>query len=225
MDSEIWVQEYGWESLTSPMDYDSEQKQLLATHNDVAIIWDVQSGLALRTYPYGKRFQTLKFFKNDSILIASSHNVTLLDKQSGKQLREIDLGGPQLVNFLDFHEDNEKVFVVACDREQIRVWNLLTGETLQTFAAEGKVRRAAISPDMKYLLTGGADGVGILWDLNTGKVHQRFKGSTEISTCKWSEDGQKFITSGYGEFWHTVRCFIAAPADNDCRCIHRHVPS
>lgn len=201
---ELWIQQHSWESIHGPITYDSHKKLLLAGHEHTTILWDVETGLALRRYPFTGAIRTLKFFGDDAILIASNRVAFIFEKQSGTLRNQTELGDVNDNHFLHVQPDST-VWVISCDRKEMRVWDLLTTEEIQRFAAEGKVHHAVVSPDRKYLLTGGADGVGILWNLNTGKVHQRFRGSTDIRDAVFNKDGTKFLTIGSGESWYTPR--------------------
>jgi len=59
----------------------------------------------------------------------------------------------------------------------LRLWDLSTGKEIRQFEGHTKdVRRVAISPDGKQLLSGSYDGTMRLWDLQTGKELKRFDG-------------------------------------------------
>ncbi len=204
---EAWVQQWGLSSATQPIDYDAGHRHLLARHHKVVVLWDANRGLALRRFPSSGAVKTLRFYGDDAVLIENGKAVLIFDKQSGKLLREIQLGDSGSIHFLMFRDD-EPVLVASCGREEIHVWDLESGETLQTFPAEGKVSAATVTPDQQYLLTGSEDGVGILWNLEDGTVHQRFRSPVGISKVVFSPDGRKCLTIGSGEFWYTPRVVV-----------------
>ena len=55
---------------------------------------------------------------------------------------------------------------------------------------------ATFSPDGKIVATSSADGTVRLWDVKTGKQKNVIaKSSTYISSCRFSIDGKKLVTS------------------------------
>jgi hypothetical protein len=69
------------------------------------------------------------------------------------------------------------------DDASVIVWNAeadALGEIVQTLFGRGDALfTAAYSPDGRYLITGGADGVGVVWDLQTGEMDFRLYGHND----------------------------------------------
>ena len=57
---------------------------------------------------------------------------------------------------------------------------------------------AAFTPDGKRAVSGGADGIARLWDVDTGKELRQFHGHTAtILTIAFSADGRRFLTGSH----------------------------
>ena len=80
----------------------------------------------------------------------------------------------------------------------VRVWDLESGEQLRPLEGhKGKIRSVAVSPDGRYVLTGGHDAATILWDARTGHEIHRFRGHTEKVRCvAFLPDGRPRISAG-----------------------------
>ena len=67
--------------------------------------------------------------------------------------------------------------------------------------APGEPYCAAISPDGRLVLTGGANRATQLWDANTGRpVGEPLKGPAEVSAVAFSPDGADFLVGDHGGF-------------------------
>lgn len=208
-EEELFIQQWGLASADRVSDYDPESGHLLTKHQASAVLWDVKTGLALRHYPFNTRNFSARLLQNGRVLLKSSEMVRLLNKQSGEVIRDIDLVKYQYSNDSNILliNDGQPIFVASCGPETIRVWNLETGETLNEFPAEGEISAAKLSPDRQLLLA-GSGSVGILWNLKTGQVQQRFCSPTSIHSIEFNDEGSKFLTLGYGEFWYTPRVIV-----------------
>lgn len=93
--------------------------------------------------------------------------------------------------------------VSACDGRQVKIWDAKTGNEKATWREHRQqIYCANISPDDKWLITGGGDwasdarGELIVWDLAAGEVRARLDGHRlAIWTIAFSPDGRLFATS------------------------------
>lgn len=201
-EQELWVQLRSLTSALGPFDYDQAQNQLLTTHGRSALLWDASTGLALREYVVERNISHLRLMSDQRLLIGTNRSASIFNKQSGELLQEIQLGDINDHHFLLFPNEGQ-ILVLTCNQSQMRLWDLLSGETQQIFQAEGKVKTATISPNNKYLLTVAEDSVGILWEVKNGNVYQRFIGPTNPYQLAFDSTGQHFLMTGAGEFWYT----------------------
>jgi WD40 repeat protein len=81
------------------------------------------------------------------------------------------------------------------------LWDLATGQEVRQFTGHTRaVRSVAMTPDGKYVVSGGSwDGTVRLWDLATGQEVRRFTGHEyAVTSVAVTPDG-KYVVSGSGE--------------------------
>lgn len=85
--------------------------------------------------------------------------------------------------------------ILASSRGQdIQLWNLQTGELLDTLSShQANVRSVAISPDGKTLASGSGDGTVKLWDIPTGEMLVSFLHSGVVTAVGFTADGRAVI--------------------------------
>ena len=84
--------------------------------------------------------------------------------------------------------------------DTIRLWNVNTGELIETFEGHTDVvSSVAFSPDGQTLASGSWDETIRLWNVNTGELIETFEGHTDVvSSVALSPDGQT-LASGSGD--------------------------
>jgi WD40 repeat protein len=74
-----------------------------------------------------------------------------------------------------------------------------TGKLVREVKAHvGEAHAVAFSPDGKRLISGGADKVALVWDVESGMIVQRLAGHTGLVTCAaFLAGGRQAVTGGY----------------------------
>ena len=86
--------------------------------------------------------------------------------------------------------------------DEIRFWDVNTGETLQILTGHTSVKSISFSPDGSTLASGSGDEIRF-WDVNTGETLQTLTGHTDdVKSISFSPDGST-LASGSAEirFW------------------------
>ncbi|RLL50861.1 hypothetical protein D8Y20_10750 [Mariprofundus sp. EBB-1] len=106
---------------------------------------------------------------------------------------------------LSVSADGENVVYSTLEDFSVKVWNLRSGNKVQTFGAsyfglgEGhseRVTELVFSPDGRYVASGSDDHTIKLWDVSTGEIVRDFKGLPwRINNVSFSEDGKKVLGS------------------------------
>lgn len=169
---------------------------------DRAIVWDFESGKAIRTLAgHTTPSITLEAANLDSERkIYPSHIAEGLPKgwhkETGHELATplSMIGGVMAV---DFSPDGEYLATGGGDAVA-RIWDIETGKELRTLRGHlNYVRCLAFSHDGQRLATGSWDNSVRLWDVHSGKELTRFLDHTEsVNALAFSPDGKQLATAG-----------------------------
>ncbi len=137
---------------------------------------------------------------------SDDHRAVLWDATTGSQLRTL-LGLAASIESVAFSADGRLVLAAggSFDDEgyfgEAIVWNAATGVAVQTIRIPEQVHCAALSPDGRWVLTGGQGrregddqdvGVARLWEVATGNEREAFNVSPHpIHSLAFSPDGRR----------------------------------
>ncbi len=120
------------------------------------------------------------------------HNMT-----TGECLGELH-GHRSLVTAVLMTSDGRLIISASFDHS-IRVWNAFSGACLHLLrdAHSDGILAADMSSDDRYLVTGGMDKVGALWDVRQSKFLRLLPGHTHwLRAVRFAPDGRTFATGG-----------------------------
>jgi len=181
-------------------------------------LWDVASGSEVgRFRGLPKRINEVSFSRDGTRVLVASEAVdkgslTLWDFSSGRQLIEF-IGHKSETKSAKLSRDGRFVLSVH-DKEEVRVWDAATGQTIRAFHPHDVASRflftplntVAISPDGKRGITGGG-WVGMhtpsppqhtlrLWDLAAGREINNFDDCSDaVQAVHFSLNG-RFVLAG-----------------------------
>jgi hypothetical protein len=113
-----------------------------------------------------------------------------------RRLRQMAYEDFEWVNCAVFSTDGR--WIAACFAKQIAIWEAATGRIVRKFEGHKKtVWSVALSPDMKYLLSGSEDYTVRLWDVTTGQEIRRYPGELLGSQVVFSPDGTMVASTGF----------------------------
>lgn len=139
----------------------------------------------------------LKFSKDGGsfFTISRSGLFSVIDVEKKKVVRSEQLVREAGVNVMNVSSD-EKFIAFGCANKRVYIYDLETLKQRQSLWHGAPVRSSAISPDGRYVLSGGYDGQVIRWDAATGKStgsHKNFMGP--VMGIAFTADGSKFACS------------------------------
>ena len=160
-------------------------------------LWDVATGRELREF---KNIESVSCaaISPDGKLVAACENgprVWIWDAKTGRELRKL-VGKTGRSQTISWSADSKWIAAYADDR--INLWDVATGDLLHRFNHKGWIRRIAISPDGKFLVTGEMnENFHRVWDIASEKELRRLPGSGRGLEHGFSPDGKSFV--GYCE--------------------------
>jgi RNA polymerase sigma factor (sigma-70 family) len=179
-------------------------------------LWDAVTGRLLHRLKQGGNRNMLgavTFSPDSRVVTAAAYNgiVRRWEAATGKELEVLKdksiPGSGSMACELAYTPDGKRL-AATFHFKMIRMWDLTTGKLLPQFAGEhGKsLRRLAITPDGKLLVTGGWEQDGPrryvirLWDTDTGKTVRRLVGARSgVDALALSPDGKWLASGGYYE--------------------------
>jgi WD40 repeat protein len=121
-------------------------------------------------------------------------SATLWDAATGKASKRLEcLGG--LVTPVRFSRDGAMLATINVD--DVRTWDIPAGTLRAAFSLHSlRVMHAAFSPDGRYLLTAGDDGIARIWDTSVRNAPLMLPHpSASFAVSRFSPDGSKIATS------------------------------
>lgn len=138
--------------------FSPDGRELITGHDqDEAWRWDVNTGQRLNEVPLTISADLLPRFSSDGIhcLVSATGHVHLLNWKSQQVVHSVPAGR---VLFDMTFSPNGKQFATAAFSDQVRIWNVESGEPVRTpIAHESGANRVAFSPDGTLLATAGFD--------------------------------------------------------------------
>jgi WD40 repeat protein len=183
--------------------FTSDGSQVLTadTAEREATLWNARTGEKQRTFAV--RSAGLAFRPNTRQVLLGDD---LWDLETGQKV--FTLPGHYAEYFMSALTvlPEKQQFLIALDKSQFLRWDAGTGARLCT-SPEGK-GSIVFSADGKQMLTSGPDNTGLLWEVDTGRKLQTFRGhGKEVFTLAFSPDGKRILTGSYDKtaiLWDSV---------------------
>lgn len=137
-------------------------------------------------------------FSNDqtAILTGGRNQVRVWDAKTFQaRIAPLKVSSPlRMTGFLD---GANKVFTIA--GKSARIHDAFSGRELRTISTEADMLSGGVSPDSKWLVTGGDDGMARVWDLSTGKQLVEKKHPGKVYYAGFSPKGTSVVTFPIGQ--------------------------
>ncbi len=156
-------------------------------------LWDLRTGTFLRReQPYAS---FLVSPDGRRALSGVGRHLHLWEVETGKELLKFPVAVGERVRFVAFSPDGARA---VAGETIVQLLDLATGKEIRRFDGHrGIVWGAALSPDGKRLVTGGADGTVRLWDVETGKEVQPLTGPVgSVHSVAFSPDTTLLASHG-----------------------------
>ena len=152
-----------------------ENYQFLAGGDDQRnlIIWKItKTKPKLKLEGHSSNCSFIEFDKNAENLYAGTEGGSVYVWDLNTQRSTVLAGHRTSITSMAY-EESEKVLATASGDSNVKIWDLRrsSNEPILTFSQHtAAVRDVAISPDGRWVASGGADGLLKIWELNTGKM-------------------------------------------------------
>ena len=92
-----------------------------------------------------------------------------------------------------YNRDGDLLFSAGKDKHVV-LWRVSNGEPIGTYEGHiGAINDCDVTPDTKYLATGGGDNFMYVWDVETGKKLAEAEFKTSVNSVSWSCGGKYLL--------------------------------
>jgi WD40 repeat protein len=206
----VWDLATGEKSLVLPhgnsyitqIEFSPDGSRLLTVGSDAARVWDVGKGQEISglqmadvdraTFdPHGTRLA----------MVHQRTNILVLDAATGRRLFPPLRPDNFRITALAFASGGSAL-VIATESGLARIWDSGTGKPMTPPLGLGPgthVRHAAVSPDGRFLATGGSNGSARIWDVATGQpLTPPLSHPGGVVHVAFSPDSLRLVTIGDG---------------------------
>jgi len=172
-------------------------------------IWELRSReMASHLKEHAARVTQVELFPNDQYAISVSRDRCLLtwDLKTEKRLTQHreKHGG---INCLAI-ASNQTTVVTAGQEKTLTYWDLRMADPVRTIDLDEEVMSVSLSPDDRYLATGGTGQVVKLWDVNAGREMSSATGhSRVVQKLSFSPDGKQLVSVGFDHSIFVWNCY------------------
>jgi len=197
---------------------------LSISENQTMKLWDLPTGQCLKTVDgYSNWLLSIAFSPDGQILASSNEDqrIRLWDVDTGQCLQTLS-GHTNLVSSITFapkningetvaemgKSQNHQILASSSDDTTIKLWDVDTGECLQTFwGHDSWVYSVSFSPNGQILASGSRDQTVKLWDWHTGEcLHTLQRHVQQVKTIGFSPCG-RMLASGSND--NTIKLWDA----------------
>ncbi len=192
-------------SMFMELDFSPDETHLFcASYDNTVKVWEKDTGNEIFSIlnhmdTYGSIF----FHDNDRKIIGTNWDRRLNSTHPSILTCDINTGTVEEIISWDIERISDLILCSNCKYVLIvsyeghsKLWNIQSGEHVQTFFIDEFIDSAAVSPDGGHLVTGGGQGALKLWDIESGEEIQNFEGHWAIiRSIDFSKDGKKLLTA------------------------------
>ncbi|MGD9679216.1 MAG: caspase family protein [Vulcanibacillus sp.] len=183
--------------------FSPNNKYIATIDNDTTKLWNVDTGKLIRFCTgHTSRIISVKFSPNSKYLVTGSFDKTaiLCEVETGKQL-QIFKGKVNRVK--DMHFTANKEHLALINNNLIQYFDFNACKVEKDFLIDNE--QIDFSPDGKYILAGSQDRTAKLYDAETGKLLQIFKGHNGFVASVAFNPDAKYFATGSGQYDGKVR--------------------
>lgn len=188
-----------WPLVFSPNGKILAGKGLVAAPNNKVQLWQADTGAYLFTFEgHTEPVSKYIFSPNSKVFASGSEDGTIVlwDAKTGESLSNLT-GHTQSISALAFSADSQTL--ASGGGNEIRLWEVNTGNPIGTFDAVESISALTFSPDGKTLASGSEVGLIQIWESYPDyQIQATLKGhQASIGMLMFSPDGKTLASGSY----------------------------
>jgi len=171
------------------------QYLLTASNDKTALLWNIKTGIPIKTFKHSKAVYFADFSPDGSKIITTSMDNTaaLWDVKTGKRLKRL-LGHKKGILHAAFSPDGKYV-ATASGGGNVRIWSVSDSKLVKVLKGHNKAVFHIAFNDNKIVTT-SLDHTARLWNFKTGKLLNTLIGHEYgVYYGAFSPDGSKIVTT------------------------------
>ncbi len=181
------------EAFSTALAPDGRQILFVDTNNN-GRIFDLETGLKIKSYIFDHNVYTIALSSNGLILTGGRDNTARIwDMESGEEIARLD--HTSTVTTVAFSPDGSLALTGSSDK-MVKLWDVTTGLEIYRIKHSKTVMSVVFSPDGSQILTGSYDGKVSLWDTATGNRIRTFLPGYPVYCLTFSPDGTQILVGG-----------------------------
>ena len=152
-------------------------------------VWNVVTKEKIATFSQGGSASAVTFSPDGkTIATGSGRRIIIWNLETERKIIEIKAYNRYVINTLSFSYDGTLIACAGRDGT-VKVWDVVTGQNINTFSHESSVHSIDFSPTEKVLASGSSDATVKLWDVDTGTEILEIESHGAIWVVDFSHDG------------------------------------
>lgn len=205
-----WNHQANIDSQITSVAFSPEGEFALTSDGMTLVLWDVNSGKALRFFnaPSEVLHLALTPFAGEALLGLADGTAVLFDVQRGGIIQQMKQGN-RILSMAISADGNFALF--GLDGKKTKYWNLRTLELILEIDTQGRVQTVALSDDGSFALLTVQHIDAVIWDMQEKKPHSKlqysnpfFPSFSSFVVARFSKDGTRILTgntTGAIELW------------------------
>ena len=173
----------------------------IGTQDGVAVLWDTTSGATRQLSSPDQQWINVRDFSSDGNLVVAGSGdfpgaVIVWAVASGEIVQAMSV--PEGFVLSAYFSPDDSLIVASASDGGVRVWDLDTGERLQTLVnpfGETWIFEALFLPDGERIIAGDQENMMYLWDWQAGEIIHAYEGhAAGIQDIALTSDGRLAVT-------------------------------
>ncbi len=200
----------GFSSAVNSVAISTDGRRVLSGgHDNVLRLWDMATGLLLRTFDAEtESINSVAFSPTDHLVLAGGDDkiLRLWDWQTGRSVAKMEGHAGEILSVTS--SPDGRLAASGSKDNTVRLWDANTGQLLKVFEGHsGAVIAVAFSPDGSRVLSASADKTLRLWDVSTGQLRKTIEGHAgKVTSAAFSPKGRQIVSGSHDK---TIRLWDA----------------